>query len=88
MRRSRGGYGLPGTSLAPDSNQRPPGMRRSGWRVVMRDRRVVWRAPRTETSQRPSLTIARTIGLLTLRGYIIFAIVIVVLKLVQVATAH
>jgi hypothetical protein len=28
------------------------------------------------------------IGLLTMRGYILFAIVIVVIKLVQVATAH
>ena len=58
------------------------------WRAVLRDRRIVWRAPRTETPQRPSLTIARTIGLLILRGYFIFAIVIVALKLVQVATAH
>ena len=28
------------------------------------------------------------LGLLTIRGYILFAIVIVVIKLVQVATAH
>ena len=74
-------------SLAPDSNQRPPDMRRSGG-AVPRDRRIVWRAARTETPQRPSLTIARMIGLLILRGYFIFAIVIVALKLVQVATAH
>jgi len=34
------------------------------------------------------MSMARRIGLLSLRGYIIFAIVIMVIKLVQVTTAH
>ena len=34
------------------------------------------------------MSMARRIGLLTLRGYIAFAIVIMVIKLIQVATAH
>jgi Mn2+/Fe2+ NRAMP family transporter len=75
-------------SLAPDSNRRPHGMSRSEWRQVLRDRRTAWRAPRLETLQRPALSIARKIGLLTLRGYIIFAITIMAIKLVQVTTAH
>jgi Mn2+/Fe2+ NRAMP family transporter len=74
-------------SLAPDSNQRPPGMRRFEWREVLRDRRTEWRTPRLDTLQRPVFTMPRKIGLLTLRGYIVFAIVIMAIKLVQV-TAH
>jgi hypothetical protein len=75
-------------SLAPDSNRRPPGIRRAEWRGILRDRRTAWRTPRLETLERPPLSIARKIGLLTLRGYIIFAIVIMAIKLVQVTTAH
>lgn len=45
-----------------------------------------WRTPRIGTLQRPSLGAARWIGLLTLRAYIAFAIVIVVIKLVQTAS--
>jgi hypothetical protein len=75
-------------SLAPDDNKRPPGMSRSEWREILRDRRTGWRTPRLETLQQPTLSIARKIGLLTLRGYIIFAIVIMAIKLVQVTTTH
>jgi NRAMP (natural resistance-associated macrophage protein)-like metal ion transporter len=71
-------------SLAPDDNQRPPGMSRYEWREIIRARRAGWRTPRLETLQRPALTIGRKIGLLTLRGYIIFAIVLMAIKLVQV----
>jgi hypothetical protein len=38
--------------------------------------------------ERPALTAARRIGLLTLRGYIVFAIIIMAIKLAQVTTAH
>lgn len=88
---------LPARACQPRAGQQPApaGHAAVRWRAILRDRRIVWRAPRTETPQRPSLTIARTIGLLILRGYIIFlrgyiifAIVIVALKLVQVATAY
>ena len=74
-------------SPGPDSNQRPPGMTRSEWREVLRDRRTAWRTPRIDTLQRPALSVARKIGLLTLRGYIIFAIIVMAIKLVQVTTA-
>ena len=36
----------------------------------------------------PALSTTRRVGLLTLRGYILFAIVIVALKLVQVTAGH
>jgi len=75
-------------SLAPDSNQRPPGMSRPEWRAILRDRRTAWHTPRLDTLPRPALTAARRVGLLTLRGYIVFAIVIMAIKLVQVTTAH
>ena len=75
-------------SLAPDSNRRPPGITRSEWREVLRDRRTAWRTPRLDTLQRPTLSVVRKIGLLTLRGYIIFAIIVMAIKLVQVTTAH
>jgi len=75
-------------SPGPDSNQRPPGMTRSEWREVLRDRRTAWRTPRIDTLQRPALSVARKIGLLTLRGYIIFAIIVMAIKLVQVTTAR
>ncbi|HEX6452209.1 MAG TPA: NRAMP family divalent metal transporter [Trebonia sp.] len=75
-------------SLAADSAIRPPRMDRAQWRRLLRERREAWRTPRLETLERPELSMARRVGLLTLRGYIVFAIVIVVLKLVQVAGAH
>jgi hypothetical protein len=75
-------------SLAADSVQRPPGMSRGEWRPLLRKRREAWRTPPLDTLPRPELSTARRIGLLTLRGYIVFAIVIVVLKLVQVTAGH
>jgi Mn2+/Fe2+ NRAMP family transporter len=74
-------------SAAPDGSQRPPGMSRYEWREVLRTRRAEWRTPRLETLPRPAFSMPRKIGLLTLRGYIVFAIVIMAIKLVQV-TAH
>jgi NRAMP (natural resistance-associated macrophage protein)-like metal ion transporter len=73
-------------SLAPDSNQRPPGMSRYQWREILRTRRAEWCTPSLDTLQRPAISVSRKIGLLTLRGYIVFAIVIMAIKLVQVTT--
>jgi len=69
--------------LDPGGNRRPPGIDRGEWRAVLRERRMSWRTPGIDTLERPSLGTARWIGLLTLRAYIAFAIVIVVIKLVQ-----
>ena len=74
--------------LEPGSSKRPTGMSHAEWREVLRERRAAWRTPRIDTLQRPVLSIARRIGLLTLRGYIIFAIVIMAIKLVQFTTTH
>jgi Mn2+/Fe2+ NRAMP family transporter len=75
-------------SLSADSGLRPPGMNRARWRALLRERRENWRTPRLETLERPALSAARRLGLLTLRGYILFAVVVVVLKLVQVTRGH
>ena len=72
----------------PASNRRPPGMDRRQWRAELRERRVAWRTHPIHTLQRPVLSISRKIGLLALRGYIIFAIIIMVIKLIQYTTAH
>jgi Mn2+/Fe2+ NRAMP family transporter len=79
-----------GAALAGDlaGNKRPAGMTRAEWKEVLRDRRVAWRTPAIDTLQRPVLSMSRRIGLLALRGYIIFAIVIMVIKLIQVTTAR
>jgi len=42
--------------------------------------------PCLETLERPALSAARRIGLLTLRGYMLFAIVIIAIKLIQVTS--
>jgi len=72
----------------PDNNRRPPDMDRAAWKEILSDRRTAWRTPRIDTLERPTLSMTRRIGLLSLRGYILFAIVIMVIKLIQVTTAH
>lgn len=73
---------------APDTNRRPQGMGRAEWRENLRERRTAWRTPRLDTLERPTLSVARRVGLLTLRCYIVFAIVIMALKLIAVTTGH
>ena len=63
-------------------------MSRSEWRETLRERRTAWRTPPIDTLQPPVMSMARKIGLLSLRGYIVFAVVIMVIKLVQFTTAH
>jgi Mn2+/Fe2+ NRAMP family transporter len=75
-------------SLEPGTNRRPSGMGRAEWRAVLRDSRLAFRIPRLETLERPPISAARRVGLVTLRAYIAFAIVIVVTKLIQTATGH
>ena len=50
--------------------------------------RTEWRTPPIDTLQRPALSGARKVGLLTLRGYVIFAVIVMAIKLIQVTTAH
>jgi Mn2+/Fe2+ NRAMP family transporter len=72
----------------PDNNRRPPDMDRATWKEALSERRAAWRTPRIDTLERPTLSMTRRIGLLSLRGYILFAIVIMVIKLIQFTTAH
>jgi Mn2+/Fe2+ NRAMP family transporter len=72
----------------PAGSKRPSTMGRAEWKELLRERRVAWRTPAIDTLERPALSMPRRIGLLSLRGYIIFAIVIMVIKLIQVTTAH
>ncbi len=72
----------------PAGNKRPASMTRAEWKEILRDRRVAWRTPAIDTLQRPVLSMSRRIGLLALRGYIVFAIVIMVIKLIQVTATH
>jgi Mn2+/Fe2+ NRAMP family transporter len=72
----------------PASNRRPPGTDRGQWREELRARRVAWRTPQIDTLRRPVLSMSRKVGLLALRGYIVFAIIIMVVKLIQYTTAH
>lgn len=61
-----------------------PGRDRAGKRAALREQRAAWRTPPLDTLPRPELST----GLLVLRGYIVFAAVIMVLKLIQVASGH
>ncbi len=75
-------------ALDPASNRHPAGMNRAEWHATLRERRVSWRTPPIHILERPVLSMSRKIGLLALRGYVVFAIVIMVVKLIQVTTAH
>jgi Mn2+/Fe2+ NRAMP family transporter len=70
----------------PGNNRQPPGVDRATWKETLRERRAGWRTPRIDTLERPALSMPRRIGLLSLRGYILFAVVIMVIKLIQFTT--
>lgn len=53
-------------------------------RAELRAQREAWQAPPVDSLPRPGFSLGRRVGLLVLRGYIVFAVVIMVLKLVQV----
>lgn len=69
---------------APEENRRPPGMDRSTWRTVLDERRIGWRTPRLDTLAKPTMSPARRAGVLTLRGYLILSVIVLVVKLTQV----
>ena len=58
------------------------------WRRELGERRDAWRNRASTRSRRPALSMARRVGLLALRAYIVFAVVIMVIKLVQVTAGH
>jgi hypothetical protein len=50
--------------------------------------RDAWRTPALSTLSRPPFSPLRKAGLLTLRGYLLMAVILVVVKIVQMATGH
>jgi Mn2+/Fe2+ NRAMP family transporter len=59
--------------------------RRSGEDVLDRAGRENWRMPPLDTLTRPGLSTARKIGMSALRGYLVIAMILVVIKLVELA---
>jgi Mn2+/Fe2+ NRAMP family transporter len=57
-------------------------------RIAVRDRdRDTWRMPPLATLDRPTMSLGRRVGLLVLRGYLLLATVLVVVKVVQAGLA-
>jgi hypothetical protein len=56
-------------------------------RAVRRQDRSRWQTPSLATLSRPRLSPARRAGLLTLRGYLVVAVVFVIVKIVQAGMA-
>ena len=50
--------------------------------------RMTWRMPPLETLPRPVWSTARKVGMLTLRGYLVVAVLLVAVKVVQLALGH
>jgi Mn2+/Fe2+ NRAMP family transporter len=57
---------------------------RSERRAVRREDRANWQTPSLATLERPTMSPTRRVGLLTLRGYLVLAVVFVVIKVVEV----
>ena len=53
-------------------------------RAVRRQDRANWQTPNLATLERPTMSPIRRAGLLTLRGYLVLAVVFVVIKVVEV----
>jgi Mn2+/Fe2+ NRAMP family transporter len=69
----------------PAGTVRPPGMSRAAWRTLLAQRRADWRTPALDTLEPAPMSTARRLGLLALRGYLIFAVVVLAIKLVDLA---
>jgi len=61
---------------------------RRGGEVVDRSAREHWRMPPLDTLTRPTMSTARRIGMSTLRGYLLIAMILVIIKLAEVALGH
>ncbi|BAX90407.1 NRAMP family divalent metal transporter [Mycobacterium shigaense] len=64
-----------------------PSLTRAERRAVLRQDRNTWQTPNLATLERPTMSPIRRAGLLTLRGYLVLAVVFVVIKVVEVALA-
>jgi hypothetical protein len=64
-----------------------PLLTRAERRAVRKQDRVNWQTPNLAFLARPSMSPIRRAGLLTLRGYLVLAVVFVVIKIVEVGIA-
>jgi hypothetical protein len=64
-----------------------PSLTRAERRAVRLEDRANWQTPSLATLERPTMSPIRRAGLLTLRGYLVLAVVFVVIKIVEVAVA-
>jgi Mn2+/Fe2+ NRAMP family transporter len=64
-----------------------PSLTRAERRAVLRQDRANWQTPSLAALDRPTMSPIRRAGLLTLRGYLVLAVVFVVIKVVDVAIA-
>ncbi|MGO8938604.1 MAG: NRAMP family divalent metal transporter [Mycobacterium sp.] len=64
-----------------------PSLTRAERRAVLRQDRANWQTPSLAALDRPVMSPIRRAGLLTLRGYLVLAVVFVVIKVVDVAIA-
>jgi Mn2+/Fe2+ NRAMP family transporter len=64
-----------------------PSLTRAERRAVLRQDRANWQTPSLAALDRPVMSPIRRAGLLTLRGYLVLAVVFVVIKVVDVAVA-
>ena len=64
-----------------------PSLTRAERRAVRLEDRANWQTPSLATLERPTMSPIRRAGLLTLRGYLVLAVVFVVIKIVEVGVA-
>jgi NRAMP (natural resistance-associated macrophage protein)-like metal ion transporter len=64
----------------------PGALTRAERKAITEQDRMTWRTPALHTLERPVLSPLRKAGLLTLRGYLILAVTMVAVKIVQSAT--
>src|SRR5438034_676194 len=62
--------------------------RLSGRRVMSREERVIWRMPALALLQRPKWSPVRRVAIVTLSGYLVFAILMLIVRAVQLAIAR
>ncbi|MDH6142681.1 MULTISPECIES: NRAMP family divalent metal transporter [Kitasatospora] len=70
----------------PSADRRPAGVDRQQWREQLAERRAAWRTPPLDNLRRPDMSPGRRAGLLTLRGYLIFSVAVLVIRLVQLVS--
>ncbi|OBK22120.1 manganese transporter [Mycobacterium asiaticum] len=76
---SRRQYGRENAAVSVDI----PTLTRTRRKAARREDLASWRTPDLSTLQRPTMALTRRAGLLTLRGYLVVAVALVVVKIVQ-----